>query len=165
MKIIGIATILAALVLPLGLNAQGNRGDRDRHESGGRDDRRDQDERRGRVAGIIADCEQRTNEFNAVLKRSLDRSALDGTRREDRLNREAAKLEHAMNRLRDSWNEDKDFERSRRNLRAALSAGQDIHRALSRHQVRGHVQREWDVLREQLNRLAEVFKEPKIRWG
>ena len=164
MKMIGIATILAALVLPLGLNAQGNRGDRDRHESGGRDDRRDQDERRGRVAGIIADCEQRTNEFTVALKRNLDRSPLDGTRREDRLNQNASKLEHAMNRLRDSWNADRDFERSRRHLRVALSAGQDIHRTMSKHQLRGHVQREWDVVRNELNRLAEVFKEPKIRW-
>jgi hypothetical protein len=145
----------------VGLNAQGYR---DRREHGGPDDRRDHDERRGRVAGIIADCERRTDEFKVALKRALDRSPLGGTRREDDLNRDAAKLERAMNRLRDSWNADRDFERSRKHLNVALSAGQDINRSMSRHRLRGNVQREWDVVRNELNRLAEVFREPKIRW-
>lgn len=164
MRIVGVATILAALVLPLGLNAQDNRGDRDRREHGGRDDRGEHDERRARVAGIIADCERRTNEFSVALKRALDRSPLDGTRREENLNRDASKLEHAMNRLRESWNADRDFERSRRHVSVAISAGQDIHRTMSRHRLRGHVQREWDVVRNELNRLAEIFREPGIKW-
>jgi len=46
MKRMGVVGIAVALLLPLGLNAQGYQRDRDR---------RDQDERRGRVARIIAD--------------------------------------------------------------------------------------------------------------
>ena len=30
--------------------------------------------------------------------------------------------------------------------------------------MRESVQREWDVVRGELNRLAEAFDEPKIRW-
>ncbi len=162
MKAAAIATLMAALMLPTGLDAQGYR---DRRDSGGPGDRRDHDERRGRVAAIIADCERRTDDFKVALKRALDRSPLDGTRREDELNRDAAKLEHAMNRLRESWNADRDFERSRRHLSVALAAAQDINRTMSRHRLRGHLQREWEVVRNELNRLAEVFREPKIRWN
>ena len=153
MKKIGVAAIAMALLLPVGLNAQ-------RYQR----DRRDLDERRGRVAGIIADLERRTNEFKGALRRALDRSPLDGTRREDQLNRDASNLERATNRLRESWNADRDFDRSRRHLAVALSAGQDIHRTLSRHRLRGNVQREWGAVREELNQLAAAFREPPIRW-
>jgi hypothetical protein len=164
MKKFGVVAIAAALLLPVGLNAQGDRRDRDRRDRGGQGDRRDQDERRGRVAGIIADLEHRTNEFKDALRRALDHSRMDGTRREDELNRDASRLEHAANRLRDSWNADRDFERSRRNLAVAISAGQDIQRTMARHRLRGNVQREWGAVRHELNRLAEVFREPPIRW-
>ena len=159
LKIGGIAALLATLLLPLGLNAQGyDRG------SGGHDSSRNHDDGSRRVSGIIADCERRTGEFKVALKRALDRSPLDGSRREDELNRDAAKLERAMRRLMDSWNADKDYGRSRKNLGVAISAGQDIDRTMSRHRLRGHLQNDWNVVRNELNRLAEVFKEPKIRW-
>jgi hypothetical protein len=158
MKKFGVVAIAAALLLPVGLNAQGY--PRDRRVG----DRHDQDERRGRVAGIIADLERRTNEFKDALHRALEHSRLDGTRREDELNRDASRLEHAANRLRESWNADRDFERSRRNLAVAISAGQDIQRTMARHRLRTNVQREWGAVRHELNLLAEVFREPPIRW-
>lgn len=164
MKKFGVAAIAVALLLPVGLNAQDYPRDRDRRDRGGPGDRRDQDERRGRVAGIIADLERRTNEFQGALRRALDHSSLDRTRREDELNRDASRLEHAANRLRDSWNADRDFERSRRNLAVAISAGRDIQRTMSRHRLRGGLQREWGAVRHELNLLAEVFREPPIRW-
>jgi hypothetical protein len=89
---------------------------------------------------------------------------MDGTRREDALNHDASRLEQAANRLRDSWNADRDFERSRRNLRVAILAGQDIQRTMARHRLRSNVQREWGAVRLELNRLAEIFREPSIRW-
>ena len=46
----------------------------------------------------------------------------------------------------------------------AISAGQDIQRAMSRHRLRGDVQREWSAVRRELNMLADVFREPPIRW-
>jgi hypothetical protein len=161
MKKFGVVAIAAALLLPVGLNAQGDRRDRDRRDRGGQGD---QDERRGRVAGTIADLERRTNEFKDALRRALDHSRMDGTRREDELNRDASRLEHAANRLRESWNADRDFQRSRRNLAVAIAAGQDIQRTMARHRLRGNVQREWGAVRHELNRLAEVFREPPIRW-
>ena len=125
---------------------------------------RDWEDRRGRVSAIISDCERRTDDFKVILRRTLDRSPLDGTRREDELNRSAAVLEKAMNRLKESWNLDRDFDRSRRHLAVALDAGRDLNRTLSRHRLRSHIQREWDVVKSELNRLAEVFREPRIRW-
>jgi len=157
MKRTHIAALLTALLFAPGLGAQGYRDH-------GRPADRDFEDRRGRVTGIIADCERRTDEFKVALRRALDHSRLDGTRKEDELNRAASVLEKAMNRLRESWNADRDFERSRRHLSVALNAGRDLNRTLSRHRLRGDIQREWDIVKDELNRLAEVFREPKIRW-
>ena len=154
MLVIAAATLLA----PVALRAQHDSWDH------GRERDRHHDDRAGRIAGVIADLERRTDEFQVALRHALDRSALDGTRREDQLNRDAAKLAHAMDRLRDAWNADRDYERSRRLVGAAISAGQDINRSMQRHRLREHVQREWENVRAELNRLAEVFQQPTIHW-
>jgi hypothetical protein len=125
---------------------------------------RDRGEWIGRISGIVADCERRTDEFKVALARTLNHSRLDGSRREDQLNADAARLERAMNRLRESWNRHRDPDRSRKNVREAIGAARDINRTMLHHQLRGRIQGEWDVLRGELNRLAEVFDEPKIVW-
>ncbi len=150
----------AAVLVPVVACAQYHYRDRyDRHHGRYRDD-----ERIGRLSGVIADCERRTDDFQRALRRALERSRLDDTRREDELNDSAHRLSRSMDRLRDSWNEDHDPERSRRNVRDAIVAGRDINRTLSRHVLRGHIQREWDDLRRELDRLADAFGEPEIRW-
>ncbi len=158
MKKLLVMAISAAVLVPALAGAQ-YRDRYDRHHRRDRDD-----DRVGRISGVVADCERRTDDFRQALRRALNDSRLDGTRREDELNESAGRLAHAMDRLRDSWNEDHDVDRSRRNVRTAIMAGRDINRTLSRHALRGHIRREWEDLREELNRLAEVFGEPEIRW-
>jgi hypothetical protein len=121
-------------------------------------------DRVGRIGGVVADLERRTDEFQAALRRALDRSDLRRTGREDQLNRDAAQLARAMDRLKESWNRDHDQSRSRRNAAAAISAGRDLNRTMVRHRLRDSIQREWTAVRDELNRLAEAFDEPRIRW-
>jgi HAMP domain-containing protein len=127
-------------------------------------DRGRPDERVGRIAGVVADLERRTDEFQTALRRTMGRSDLRGRGREDQLNRDAAQLARAMDRLRESWNGDHDPARSRKNAATAISAGRSINRTLARHRLRESIQREWNAVRDELNRLAEAFNEPKIRW-
>jgi len=131
------------------------------------DDRRLPPDRRewlSQIAAVIRDCDQRATEFRSVLAHALDRSRLDGTRAEDRLNEQARRLDAAISRLRESWNRERDPERSREHVREAIAAAREINWAVETDQVRGRVQHEWDVLREELNRLAETFREPPIHW-
>jgi hypothetical protein len=117
-----------------------------------------------RIGRVIADCEERTNQFRRSLREALDRSALNNTRREDELNRDASRLERAMNGTRDSWNREHNAPRTRRFVSEAIAAGQDINRTMIRRRLGGDVQRQWDAVRSELNRLAEVFELPRIRW-
>jgi hypothetical protein len=130
-------------------------------------DRGRPDERVGRISGVIADLERRTDEFQTALRRSMGRGDMgrEGRAgRQDQLERDAAQLARAMDRLKESWNRDRDPARSRRNAATAISAGRNINRTLSRHRLRDSIQHEWSVVRDELNRLADAFDEPKIRW-
>ncbi|MEI6669795.1 MAG: hypothetical protein WCP29_16720 [Acidobacteriota bacterium] len=135
--------------------AAGAQSDRDRR---GRD-QRDRD-RGERIARIIRDCEERTNDF----KRAVERGWGSERRNNDDLDRNASKLERALNRIRDSWNSDHDYQRTRRNVGAAIDAGREINRTMARHRMRERVAREWDAIKSELNNLAEIFEQSRIRW-
>ena len=129
--------------------------------------RRDYPQRGGRgpdIARVVADCEERTNQFRVALRAALDRSALNGTRREDQLNVDAERLEHAMNRVREAWNREHDPPKTRDFVNDAISAGRDINRTMVARRLNPNVQRQWDAVRSELNRLAEAFELPRIRW-
>jgi len=117
-----------------------------------------------RIARVIADCEERTNVFKQQLRRALDYSALNATRREDELNRDASRLERALNRTRESWNVEHDANKTRVFVNEAIAASQDINRTMVRRRLNPDVQRQWRVVRNELNHLADVFQLPKIRW-
>jgi hypothetical protein len=109
---------------------------------------------------VIRDCEQRTNDFLRAVQRAWGRDRHDN----DALDRDAAKLERALNRVRDSWNRDRDYGRTRGSINAAIDAGRDVNRTLSRHRLNRGVGQEWSAIRTELNNLADVFEQPRIRW-
>jgi hypothetical protein len=98
------------------------------------------------------------------LRAALDRSMLNGTQREDELNVSALRLERSMNRVREAWNRERDVGRTRRSVSDAISVGQDINRTMVRRRLNPGVQRQWEAVRAELNRLAEAFELPRIRW-
>lgn len=152
-----VAWLILALALLLPAVSQAQRGrDRDRYAD------RDSDRRARfeRIARVIADCEERTNDFKRAVQGARERTRY----REDDLGRDASRLERALNRIRDSWNREHDPQRTRAFLGDAISVGRDINRSLNRHELRRHVQREWEAIRSELNNLADVFGERPIRW-
>ena len=155
---------MTALVLLIpGLFAQ-RRDDRGRSEPPGRGDERGRSNPRGEhISRVIADCEQRTNEFRASFRHASDRSFQNHMRMED-LVRHASSLERSMNAIRESWNRERNPDRTRRFVSSALENGREINRALTHGRVHPEIQRQWSAIKSELNRLAEVFELPRIRW-
>ncbi len=116
------------------------------------------------VSSLIIEMDRLSSDFRRSLDRALDRSRLDGTIRENYLNREARKLEMELAQLRNSWNRFRNERRSRRNVTQALRAASNLDRSLSRHVLRGRVQREWYDLSAGLDRLADAFNVHRVRW-
>ena len=122
------------------------------------------DGRNGNISRVVADCEERTNQFRVSLRAALDRSALNGTHREDQLNVDAERLVRAMDRVREAWNREHDPPKTRHFVDDAIAAGRDINRTMVARRLNPDVQRQWDAVRSELNRLAEAFELPRIRW-
>jgi hypothetical protein len=156
MKKLFVLAVAAAVSMPAWAQAQYHRRhERDWEHSDRWDDR---SERIRRVDRLIADAENRSDDFKNALRRALDHSRADGTYREHRMNAEARSLANAMDRMRDAWNNDRNLYRARTNLRSALLSGRSLQRQFGRFYLRSHVESEWSALRAELNRLAEVFE-------
>lgn len=115
------------------------------------------------VTRIINDCEDRTDDFRKSLRRALNHSPLDNTRREQVLRARADQLERALDRTGDSWNRDRDPERTRYYVREALDAGREINAAMRYWRLHPEVERDWAAIRAQLNALGRAFRVGELR--
>lgn len=128
-------------------------------------------QRRGRAANrvakaevdrIIKNVEERVDVFVSQFNKSLDRSRLDGTKREDNLNERARDLESATDELRrefdrnDSWAENKD------EVRKCLNIASDIDATMRGRKLGAATETNWANVRTELNALARVYGLPKV---
>src|SRR5262245_59267773 len=113
---------------------------------------------------IINDCERRTNDFKKTLDRALARDNVRaGQGREDQLNRNAERLENALDRVGDSWNKDHNMDSTRGNVRSAIEIANDMNVAMRNWNMGGDAENQWAAVRSELNRLAQTFGLPHIR--
>jgi hypothetical protein len=113
---------------------------------------------------VINDCERRTNAYQKKLRRALNQSAINRTPREDQLNRDADRLEEAMNRVGDSWNRDHNLQKTRQFVSAAIAISGDINKTMINWHLDANAEQEWTAVRAEINRLAQTFGLPKIAW-
>lgn len=113
---------------------------------------------------IINECERRTNAFKKTLDRALARDNVRaGQGREDRLNDQAKRLENQLDKVGDSWNKDRNPDRTRDHVRTAIGFASDIDRAMRRWRMGSDAEREWAAIRSDLNRLARNFGLQRVR--
>jgi hypothetical protein len=114
------------------------------------------------VKEIINRVENRVDNFVKNYDKSLDRSLLNGTSREDWLNRRAKDLERATDELRrefdrrDAWAENKE------EVRRCLNIATDIDRSMRTHNFGPATEGNWARVRFELNSLADVYNIPPV---
>jgi hypothetical protein len=109
------------------------------------------------VDRLIRQAENRSDQFVALFDRALDRSRLDGTIREDRLNVRAMDLERQLNIVRQQFNRTNNFMSIRYQIANAMNAAQGINNVMHNRRLDPVVERQWVFLRSDLNRLAAVY--------
>ncbi len=115
------------------------------------------------VKQIIKNVETRVDRFVNDFDTSLDNSALNGTDREDYLNKRAKDLEKATDELsrefdkRDLWIENKD------EVRKCLNIADDINKAMKNRKLGAKTETNWANVRYELNTLAKVYNLPTIK--
>jgi hypothetical protein len=147
---ITLAAVCALLILSAPGEAQRRRHPRQRGHT------------KNEVNTIIKRVEERSDRFVKLFDRSLDRSRLDGTNREDRLNEYARNLEKALDELRGEFDRKENYVETRPEVRRCLDVATNINVAMRNRRLGGDTERQWALLRSELNTLANVYGLPTI---
>ena len=112
---------------------------------------------KGDVERIIKRVEDRSDSFRDLVDKRLDRSALDGTRREDNINEQVKQFEKALDELRSEFSRQDRWLETRHHVERVMSEAEDVNVIVRRHSLRPVIEREWALLRSDINKLAGVY--------
>ena len=115
------------------------------------------------VGVIITRVENRSDEFVRHFDAALDRSGLDGTRREDNLNERARNLEKSLDDLRREFDNKESYIATRPEVSRTLRIATEINQVMRRRKMGAETERQWTLLRIELNTLADVYNLPMLR--
>jgi hypothetical protein len=118
---------------------------------------------RAEVNELIKTSEDRSDRFVKLFDKAIDKSALDGTEREDQINQRCKDLEKAMDKLRSEFDRKESYLETKPEMTAVLRVATDINAVMIRRRLRADAESEWLLLRRQLNILASVYYLPLLR--
>jgi hypothetical protein len=156
------AAAIMAFALPVLAAAQGT------YDPYGRPDyRRDRDYGRDRgygrydrqtVRNSIHRLKDLSGRFRSDVDRALDRSRVDGTRREDQINNIAADFQRAAGDLKSSFNDGRDLNRSRDEAQRVFNLASRIEHVLNRSRIYDNrVASDWAQIRQELNIISDAY--------
>ena len=109
------------------------------------------------VNALIRRVEERSDAFVKTFDSALDRSSMDGSRKEDRLNDKAKELEKQLDKVREEFDDREDYREVREHVAKALGVSEEINRVLRNRRLSYDAERQWGLLRFELNKLARVY--------
>ena len=115
------------------------------------------------VNDLIQRAENRSDSFVRLFDSAMDKSALDGTKREDRLNERTKDLEKALDELRREFDRKESYIETKPEMRRVLNIAGEINRVMLARRLGSAVETEWISLRRELNVLASVYFLPGLR--
>jgi predicted ribosome quality control (RQC) complex YloA/Tae2 family protein len=115
------------------------------------------------VDRIIKRVEERSDAFKDQVDASLDRSRLDGTKREDNINDQIEDLEKALDELREEFDRAQKHEETREQVHKMLDEAYEVNGLMKRLRLSARAESTWALLRSDLNRLAGIYNLRLIR--
>src|SRR5437870_7249661 len=110
---------------------------------------------------IIHRIEHQSDVFRKSLDTALDKSRFNGSRREDDINAFVKDFYKETKQLHDNF----DHHRSTANdVQTVLDRASQIDQFMRRNRLKANAQRDWSLLRENLDQLAQVYS-VTWRWG
>ena len=116
------------------------------------------------VERIIKRVEDRSDSFQKMLDKNLDRSYLDGTRKEDNINEQVKQLERSLDNLRSDFDRHDTWRETHNQVRAVLNQADEVGRIMKNNRFNAKVERSWVALRTDLNTLAGVYNLPRLKY-
>jgi hypothetical protein len=119
---------------------------------------------KGQVDDIIKRVETNSDRFKETVDKSLDRSVLDGSNREDNYNEQVKELEKALDNLRDDFDRRQGWFESRSQVADVIREADEVGRIVRKPVFGSKVQKQWARVRTDLNTLAGVYNLPRLRY-
>jgi hypothetical protein len=114
------------------------------------------------IRKIARSAEDRSDDFKKELRKTLNRSGLNGSDREDRLNEQARRLERALDRVKKGVDKRESYRQVQGDVREAVRAGKDIDFTVSNRWRGSSIEREWRRLKQEVNALARTVSVGQI---
>lgn len=119
---------------------------------------------RADVDNIIRRMEQNSDEFRTDFRREMNDSNLNRSTR-NRFNGYVAASENAIDELRRHFDGTDSWWESRSRVQSVVSASQNVNSMMSQLPFERQLERQWNQLRNQINRLADTYDLPGLNGG
>jgi hypothetical protein len=120
---------------------------------------------KGDVDRLIKGAENYSDRFKDYVDKRLDKSYLDGSRAEDRLNDQVSDLEKALDDLRGDFDRKDSWWETRSEVQDVTREAHDIFLLINRRRFPRQIQSAWAPLRRAINTLADVYELPRVGYG
>lgn len=112
------------------------------------------------VGSVVDRLASKTHAFRDEFDHAVDRTMIDGTRIEDNARRRADDLHNAAAKLGDVFHDKKDKNNPavRDQADRTIAAASELNRVMDDHRFTDKLQRDWAMLRSDLNALAAVYR-------
>ncbi|MBD0371572.1 MAG: hypothetical protein ICV60_12100 [Pyrinomonadaceae bacterium] len=111
------------------------------------------------IRQILNRIDNRTNQFRNSMDTALDRSRIDGTRREDNINQFIQDFDNAVESLRSRFESRTE---TTADVEAVLNIATRIDRFMQRNRLSTNARNDWVALRSDVNQLAAAYN---ITWN
>lgn len=149
----GAFLALAAVSIPTALNAQVEQLRYQNRYS------------KSQIGQIISKLESSSNKFRRDFDRELDRSTLNGTSTEDQYNGYIRDYENSLDSLRADFNRNDSWWMVRNEVSDVVNAAQPVNNLINGLPFRRNIERQWNNMRKDLNKLADAFDLPGLNGG
>jgi hypothetical protein len=141
---------IVAFCLPVIANAQWGRQDRYPNDRNGRYDERG-------LRDSVHRLDRLAKDFERDMDRALDRSRVDGTRREDEINEQIHRFRDAVGDLKSNVGNGRDLNRSADEARRVLDQGQQLDRVARPRWFDGGMVSRWSQIQQELRFIGDVY--------
>jgi len=119
---------------------------------------------RSQVDGFIAQLEQSSDSFRTDFRNEVNRSNLNSSTKRQ-YNRDAEQFENAVDVLRRRFNSSNSWWESRNDVQSMISNSQNLNSTMNNAAFRRNLERQWNRLRNDINKLADTFDLPGLNGG
>lgn len=112
---------------------------------------------KAQVGAVVNRVETRVDNFVKNFDDSLDKDKLNGTDREDQLNKRAGNLENETDRLRRDFDKLDRWIDNKAQVRKVLDIASDLDRTMKNRKLGKTTEANWSRVKYELNTLAKIY--------